>query len=152
MLETEIKKLTEAVIANTAARTGQAAAAPRSATAAGAEDVPAQASPAAAAPVVDVLSEGAAALAATPVAAAVAAPAVAIPQAGQPAVPAAAAVFTKEQVIKAVIKMAKLCGREAATTMMATFGAKKASELNDAAQYPAVMATIDAALPPADII
>ena len=146
MLETEIKKLTDAVIANTAAQTGQAAAAPRSAVAPAA-----QASPAAAAPVVDVLSEGAAAPAVTPVAAAVAAPAVAIPQAGQPAVPAAA-VFTKEQVIKAVIKMAKVCGREAATTMMATFGAKKASELNDAAQYPAVMAAIDAALPAADII
>ena len=142
MLETEIKKLTDAVIANTAARTGNAAAAPRSAVAPAA-----QASPAAAAPVVDVLNE---------VPTAPAAPAAPVPQAGQPAVPAAPAAepaaFTKEQVIKAVINMAKLCGREAATTMMATFGAKKASELNDAAQYPAVMAAIDAALPAADII
>jgi len=135
MLETEIKKLTDAVIANTAARTGNAAAAPRSAVAPAA-----QASPAAATPVVDVLNEQLA-------------PAAAAPAAPAPAAPVAEpAVFTKEQVIKAVIKMAKLCGRDAATTMMATFGAKKASELNDAAQYPAVMAAIDAALPAADII
>ncbi|KKN15368.1 hypothetical protein LCGC14_0986860, partial [marine sediment metagenome] len=101
---------------------------------------PAQASPAAATPVVDVLNEQLA-------------PAAAAPAAPAPAAPAAEpAAFTKEQVIKAVIKMAKLCGRDAATTMMATFGAKKASELNDAAQYPAVMAAIDAALPAADII
>jgi hypothetical protein len=136
MLETEIKKLTEAVIANTAARTGQAVAATQEVPAA---PTPAQASPAAAAPAVDVLNE-----------APVAAPAA-------PAAPAAAptaAVFSKEQVIKAVIKMAKECGREAATTMMATFGAKKASELNDAAQYPAIMTAITQALPTAanDII
>jgi 2-oxoglutarate dehydrogenase E2 component (dihydrolipoamide succinyltransferase) len=141
MLETEIKKLTEAVIANTAARTGQAVAATQEVPAA---PTPAQASPAAAAPVVDVLSEGPAVAPATPAPAAPAAPAAA----------PTAAVFSKEQVIKAVIKMAKECGREAATTMMATFGAKKASELNDAAQYPAIMTAITQALPTAanDII
>jgi len=137
MLETEIKKLTAALEANTAALTGNKVAAALSEKVAPAvkpKKEAAQASPAAATPTLD----DALAIkpkAETPVAAAVAAP--------TPAPAAEAA--TKQAVIDATIALAKAKGRDAPVPIFTTFGIKKATEC-DAAQYGELVAALTAAL------
>jgi hypothetical protein len=132
-LENELKRNTEAIIELTNALTANNS---KKGTVPAASPKPAQASPAVSAPTPDVFDD-------TPTAAAPA-------KAAKPAVAAEANVGTehvplidKKQIINGVIALAKKRGRDVATKMMSEFGYAKASEFNDAAQYPAVMAKID---------
>lgn len=136
-LENELKKNTEALIANTNAL----AANEKGTTPVTTQPVPAQASPAASAPTpaptpevtVDVLDD--------------------VPAAGGVLddVPASAPVapageiLDKKQIIAAVIALAKAKGREAASAFMAKYGVSKASEFNDPTIYVDVLAALTAA-------
>lgn len=131
MLETEIKKLTAAVEANTAALTGNKVAAAISEKVAPAVEETkeaAQASPAAATP--DPLDD----LAITP-------------DDVKPEVTAAPATeaTTKQAVIDATIALAKAKGREAPVPIFTTFGIKKATECPEA-KYGELVAALTAAL------
>lgn len=140
MLESEIKKLTAAVEANTAALTGSAApvavAAPAKAAApaAGAVDAFAAAAPAA--------SPATAAPAAGVAAPAAAAPAPVVPEpAGQPAV-----ALTKKTLTEKFIELAQDKGREVATALLAEYGVADLPSLKDKTQWPAFYAACEAKL------
>jgi len=138
MLETEIKKLTAALEANTAALTGnKVAAALSEKVATPPKKKAAQASPAAATPSLD---DALAIKPETPVAAAVAAP----EPAPAPAETGTEAV-TKDAVIAAVIELARTKGRDAPVAIFTTFGIKKATEATEA-QYGELHAALVAAL------
>ena len=132
MLETEIKKLTAALEANTAALTGnKVAAALSEKVATPPKKKAAQASPAAAAPTLDD------ALAVTPDTT----PEIVI---DEPLVlPVEGA--TKDEVIQATIKLAQAKGRAAPVPNFATFGIKKATECPEA-KYGELVAALAAAL------
>ena len=125
MLESEIKKLTAAVEANTAARIGGATAA-----------TPAAAAPAAAAP--------AAPAAAAPAAAAPAATPAAATVAVEPA-PAAVVEITKKALTEKFIELAAEKGREVAMQVLAEYGVASLPEL-DKAKWSAFFAACDAKL------
>lgn len=134
-LENELKKNTEALIANT-----NALAANEKGTTPVSSPAPVQASPAASAPVTaDVLADVPVAggilddapLATTPEPAAVAAP--------------AGEVIDKKQVIAAFIDLGKAKGREVAVQFLAANGVSKASEFNDPTKYVEILAGLKAA-------
>jgi hypothetical protein len=112
MLETEIKKLTAAIEANTAALTGNGTvtAAPATAPAPAATPAPA-AEPAAAAPATEAP--------ATP-----------------PEAPAAAVEVDKKKLTEKFIELAQAKGRDVATQLLAEFGVSKLPELKDKQQWP----------------
>lgn len=116
MLETEIKKLTAAVEANTAARINGAA--PAATTAETLKPTPAQAAPVAVPPT----------------------PAAAAPAAGAPVV------VDKKTLTAAFIKLAEDKGRAIAAGILAEFGIIKLPELKDETQWPAFYAKVVAAL------
>ena len=123
MLESEIKKLTVAVEANTAALTGVAA------TAFGTS--------AAAAP----------AAAAIPPAAAPPAATAAAPAAPTPAAAVAVVVeVDKKALTQKFIELAQAKGREVAQQLLAEYGVASLPELKDKAQWPAFFAACDAKL------
>ncbi len=141
MLETEIKKLTAALEANTAALTGnKVAAALSEKVATPPKKKAAQASPAAAtptpAPAPSPLDDALSVKPETPVAAAIAAPTPA--ETGTEAV-------TKDAVIAAVIALANAKGRDAPVAIFSTFGIAKATEATEA-QYGELHAALVAAL------
>jgi hypothetical protein len=133
MLESEIKKLTAALEANTAALTGnKVAAALSEKVATPPKKKAAQASPAAATPTTDPLDD---ALAITP--------GVQEVVTDEPAPVVAAA--TKDEVIAATIALAKAKGRDAPVPIFGTFGIKKATECPEA-KYGELVAALTAAL------
>lgn len=141
MLETEIKKLTAAVEANTAAITGnKVAAAISEKVAPTAEETKeaVQASPAAATPT-DAFVEGIDPLDDLAI----------TPDDAKPAETAAAqidvAAATKDDVIAATIALAKAKTRDAPVVVFATFGIKKATECPEA-KYGELLAALVAAL------
>ncbi len=134
MLESEIKKLTAAVEANTAALTGAVAPA-----------APVAAPPTATAKT-DIQAVGAvAAPAAGAAAAALVAPAgaasVAPEPAGQPVV-----AITKKALTEKFIELASEKGREIAMQLLAEYGIASLPELTDKAKWPVFFAACDAKL------
>lgn len=127
-LENELKKNTLALIELT-----NAFAANEKGTVPASSPAPVQASPAASAPEDDGLV-----IPANETVADVLTP----PTPPTPPAEVASEVIDKKQIIAAVIALAKAKGREPAKTVLAQFGAAKAAELNDAAQYPAVLAAL----------
>ncbi len=129
MLESEIKKLTVAVEANTAALTGAVAPA-----------APVAAPPAATAKT-DVQAAGA-----------VAAPAAIPPAAAPPAAAAAAAAapavveVDKKALTQKFIELAQSKGREVAQQLLAEYGVVSLPHLKDKAQWPAFFAACDVKL------
>ncbi len=140
MLETEIKKLTVAVEANTKAvleavgtpAIGTVAAQPAvpNTTAAGSAIAAAPAAPAAAPAAVPAAPAAAAAPAATPAAA---------------ADPAALPPATKDQIVDATVACAENKGREVAMGILAKYGATRVPELEDESVWPNVLAELVAA-------
>ncbi len=125
MLETEIKKLTAALEANTAALGGTVSL----------SDTPAATAPAAAAKtapaaVVDVLNIP------------IESPAV-VDVADTPAAPPA----DLKQITEGIVALCKAKGREAAAKLMAEYGAQKVPDLKKVSeQYPEILAKINAAI------
>ncbi len=117
MLESELKKLTVAVEANTAALLGGVA------------------------PVVAAAAKPAAVPAASAAAASAAAEG-----ARTATAPTELPPVSKKQIIQAIINLANTKGRAVAAAILAKFGAAKASELKDASVYPEVLAEINKAL------
>lgn len=140
MLESEIKKLTAAVEANTAARTGGAAPAVTGAVAkpAAASVVP---EAPAAAPVVPGGIEAALAAAAPAAAAPAAAAAAAAPE------PVVVEV-DKKALTQKFIELAQSQGREVAQQLLAEYGIASLPELKDKALWPAFFAACDAKITP----
>ena len=136
MLESEIKKLTAAVTALTAAlhtvrlpATDGATSATTPVPAQDAQETPSPAPVAAPEP------------APTPVAAAVAAPEVSAPVTATEV--AATKAPTKKQLVEKFIELAQAKDREVAVTLLAKFGVAKLPELTDKAKWPEFMAAVD---------
>ena len=137
-LENELKKNTEALIANT-----NALAANEKGTKPASSPAPAQASPAASAPV-PVPEKPAVSPAIPADVLDVVAPATAAIVLEAP-VTMVGEVIDKKQVIAAFINLGETKGRAVAVQFLATRGVSKASELNDVAAYPEILAAIIAA-------
>lgn len=128
MLESEIKKLTAAIEANTAALTGDPVVIPAAAPAGAASpEIPAAAV---------VLQAGQPA---------VNTPAVPVtPDVPAPVVPAAPATLTKKVLTEKFIEVAQLKGREAAQQLLAEYSITSLPELKDKALWPAFFAACEA--------